>query len=226
VVILGDSHAYQWSPAIELALRPQHVKVELWWMLGCPAANVTVFGSLSNPNATDTVCSSWRIQTWKKIDRVKPAYVILSERTYQTFAGPHRIVSNSALQQGLEATIRHFQHDGARVIVIGDTPAHQNFASPVQCLSAHPSRIQLCATPTSGLPAAWQTRPAVEAAAANATGASFIDPTSWLCAQGTCPAIIGGVRVYMDWSHLRGHYTESLAPVMAQVLLPAMGLKP
>jgi SGNH domain (fused to AT3 domains) len=225
VVLLGDSHAYMWSPAVELALKPLHIRVVLLWLLGCPAANLRVWGTFSNPNTPDTTCTTWRTKVWRQIDAMKPAAVILSERTYQTFAAPHQIVTDAAWRTALIATIQHFQHVGSRVVILGDIPAHANFVSPPQCLAAHPSHIAACAAPVSGQPAAWQARPQMEASAAAAAGATFLDTTPWLCARGICPAIIGDQRVYMDWSHLRAHYTESLTPIMAQVLLPALGLR-
>ena len=225
VVIMGDSHAYMWSPAIETALAPYHVRVRLVWLLGCPVADVKVWGTYSNPNVPYTTCSVWRTKIFKRIASYHPSAVILTERTYDTYTSQNVLLSNHDLVSGLEQTIRFFTALKAKVVVIGDDPAHPNFLSPPQCLSQHLTHATSCAVPVTGAPARWQSRSPLELQAAAAAGASFVDTVPWLCAANRCPAIIGGFGVYQDWSHVRAHYALALAPVMAEALVPALGLK-
>jgi hypothetical protein len=54
-VLLGDSHAQQWLPALDKAARDHHWKLIAWTKAACPLADVTVYNSIlkrSSPSAT------------------------------------------------------------------------------------------------------------------------------------------------------------------------------
>lgn len=59
-----------------------------------------------------------------------------------------------------------------------------------------------------------------QAAMAEAHGVTFVDPTQWLCNDEGCPAVIGAQLVYADEDHLSVPVSRSLAPLLAEVLLP------
>jgi hypothetical protein len=40
------------------------------------------------------------------------------------------------------------------------------------------------------------------------------DLSDWLCTPSRCPAVIGGVLVYLDASHLTATYARTLAPML------------
>lgn len=50
-------------------------------------------------------------------------------------------------------------------------------------------------------------------------GADVIDPEPWLCAEGTCPVIVGNLLVYRDDNHLTATFSRWLAPIMATILV-------
>ncbi|HVL54415.1 MAG TPA: SGNH hydrolase domain-containing protein, partial [Vitreimonas sp.] len=54
-------------------------------------------------------------------------------------------------------------------------------------------------------------------AAADA-GATFIDPTPWVCPTEPCPAVIGSLLVYFDGGHITSTFSRALAPYLAAVL--------
>lgn len=49
-------------------------------------------------------------------------------------------------------------------------------------------------------------------------GATVINTLPAFCAEGYCPAVIGGHVVYWDNSHMTGGYAESLEPTFEQAL--------
>jgi hypothetical protein len=56
--------------------------------------------------------------------------------------------------------------------------------------------------------------------AARSTGTKVVDPTKWICWDGSCPTVIGDVLPYRD----RGHLTTVYAASLADELVTALGL--
>jgi hypothetical protein len=52
---------------------------------------------------------------------------------------------------------------------------------------------------------------AAEAAVASGAGATFIDPTPWICRTDPCPAVTGRLLVFRDQHHLTATYARALA---------------
>ncbi|GAA4187864.1 acyltransferase family protein [Microbacterium oryzae] len=61
------------------------------------------------------------------------------------------------------------------------------------------------------------------AAAERDPNATTIDMSEFYCADGTCPAVIGGVVVYRDGHHLTATYAATLAPYLSDRLAAALG---
>ena len=45
---------------------------------------------------------------------------------------------------------------------------------------------------------------------ASVSGARVVDPTPWLCYQGECPIVIGGLLSYRDTDHITTEYAANL----------------
>ncbi len=58
--------------------------------------------------------------------------------------------------------------------------------------------------------------------AADETGTEVVDPTKWLCWDGSCPSVIGDVLPYRD----RGHLTTVYSASLSDELTKALGLSP
>jgi hypothetical protein len=88
------------------------------------------------------------------------------------------------------------------------------------CLSDHLDDALACATPISK--AVGAKRMTTERTVTAETGATFIDPTSWLCPTSPCPAVIGKVLVYRDGHHMTTPFARALAPYLGPAL-PNLG---
>lgn len=216
-VLFGDSHAWMWLPAVVPPLAKAGFKVQLVWMISCPAAEVDV-----NVTADGIRCSTWRTSMLATIKGEKPALVMFAERTTDVDLANGDLVTPAEWTTGLEASINAVKGRTTKVVVIGDNPAYVLAASPVPCLAAHPTAVQECATSTTGADATWTDDEPAEKAAATATGATFVDPTPWLCPGTRCSPIIGKYAVYFDWSHITATYAAYLSGVMGTKLKPAI----
>ena len=54
-------------------------------------------------------------------------------------------------------------------------------------------------------------------------GLHLMDLSDFICAGGTCPAVVGNVYVYKDDNHLTKTYVQSMIPMFEERLLAATG---
>ncbi|MFF3565876.1 acyltransferase family protein [Streptomyces sp. NPDC002574] len=215
VVLFGDSHAAQWFPALDRLAKARHWKLVSLTKASCKVAEVTTV----NGGGPYSSCDQWRAKAVARINALHPALVIASSSDAGT---PDRPADDPLRQwtAGFEATYRALAQDGTRVVALLDTPWPQ--ADAVDCAAAHPLHLDRCA---NHLPGAIRdpARGAAIRTAAQATGATVLDPTRWFCTDsGTCPVVVGDVFVYRDESHMADAYAEALAPVLGDRLsLPA-----
>ncbi len=219
VVLLGDSHAWMWLPAVVPSITKAGDKLILLWRIGCPMADVPLW---TPSTGIDTACASWRSSVIGTINSLSPKLVILAERTTDFNTADNVLATNAQLTSGLETTIRDLQGPNTKVAVIADTPAFPNFVSPASCMSVYTTDIQKCSTPTSSSNPEWADRSSDEQAAAKQTKATFINPLPWVCTKSTCSPIVGTLDVYMDWSHFTATYAGYLSGVMGSSLKPLL----
>ena len=109
--------------------------------------------------------------------------------------------------------------DGSSVVWLEDTP-YPAIDIP-DCLSEHPTDIQLCSfTLTSGL-STPTVRDMLNRQAARA-GALTIDPVPWLCTAELCPPVISNAVVYFDATHISNAYARKLVPELSAALTTVM----
>jgi hypothetical protein len=216
VVVIGDSHALQWFPALdELAERDGRRLVSLT-RSSCPPAELAVRNDKLKRRYTE--CEAWRRWALARIDTLRPDLVVVtSDTNYPGMldgrpANPEKLWTDAWTQ--LFARLRA---DARRVVLLGDTPTLST--DPLDCLGSHPTEITACTEPASTVlrDPAW--RADVRTAAAH-SGVPVVDPTPWLCHR-NCPLIVGNLLVYRDTNHLTSAYAGMLAPLLG-ARLPAL----
>ncbi len=219
VVLLGDSHAAQWFPALDRLARERGWKLVSLTKASCKVAAVTVV----DHRKPYTACDAWRRTAVERIGRLRPALVVVSSSDAGTPARP----AGDPVRQwtaGFQDTFRSLTATGTRVAALLDTPWPK--VDAVDCAASYPLRLGRCA---NHLPQAIrdERRQRAERAAAATTGVTVIDPTPWLCdARGNCPVVVGDRFVYRDDSHLAEGYAEALAPVLGDRLPEPVRRKP
>ncbi|MER7999829.1 acyltransferase family protein [Streptomyces sp. NPDC095613] len=219
VVLLGDSHAAQWFPALDRLARERGWKLVSLTKASCKVAAVTIV----DHRKPYTACDAWRRTAVERIGRLRPALVVVSSSDAGTPARP----AGDPVRQwtaGFQDTFRSLTATGTRVAALLDTPWPK--VDAVDCAASYPLRLGRCA---NHLPQAIrdERRQRAERAAAAATGVTVIDPTPWLCdARGNCPVVVGDRFVYRDDSHLAEGYAEALAPVLGDRLPEPVRRKP
>jgi peptidoglycan/LPS O-acetylase OafA/YrhL len=215
VVLLGDSHAAQWFPALE------RLAVERSWRLvsmtksACTPAWITVWNTTFKRAYAE--CDDWREGVMERVAAERPALVVMASSHPYRSAGngaPAAADGGVALAAGLEETLDRLESLAGAVVLLGDTPKFGE--DPPECLSAHLDDSLACAEPrASMIDEAWR---ATEASIARASGATFIDPTDWACPTDPCPAVVGRYLVYRDEHHLATPYVVALRERLAAAL--------
>lgn len=92
-------------------------------------------------------------------------------------------------------------------MAIADTP--QPGGKVYECVAEHPEDVAQCdfrESPGLGTPALTEV--------AEELDGSLVDLNDYLCPEGTCRAVLGGVLTYRQGSNVTATWVESLEPVL------------
>jgi peptidoglycan/LPS O-acetylase OafA/YrhL len=219
VVLFGDSHAAQWYPAIERLAKANHWRLVSLIKASCPYQDV----SISLADLPFPECDAWRTTSLERIAAERPALVIMAGDHVVTpvDAPSDPVATRALLASGAATTIEQVRATGADVVVIGDTPS-MGF-DPIECLGRNVDRPARCAVESGAMfDDGWLT---AERAAAEAAGATFIDPRPLLCPTGTCPLSAGRYLLYRDTNHIAKPFSWALGTedgALGAALVPAL----
>lgn len=215
VALIGNSHAAQWLPAIELIAAQENWRVTTYLASQCALADVR---QSFTPLASSEACSDWGAEVTERVSQGKFDLVIMSNKMSRGVRGFDLPASAARYRQGYANILRPLQQAGLPVIGIRDTPSPA-FDVP-QCLAAHTDDYSVC----DGTRAAWlPPEPLFQAVAAlQDSQMTLVDMTDLICNGETCSAAVGGVPVYFDLSHLTATYAKTLAPYLRAEILRAL----
>jgi hypothetical protein len=221
IVLLGDSHAWQWSTSV--ASIAQHIGASfgLLYHAGClvtlTAASLPPNGPPGGSEPSGRTCDQWTEAALKWINHFHPQTVIVVAYSGDTPS------QQPIYAQGIVQLFHQVQAPGRQLILIGQDP--DNYTGGPDCLAAHESNISQCNVPVSEavIPVALN----AQEKAASQVHAKFVNVTPWICTKSECPQVIGKYEVYQDPYHLTSSYANYLSPVLgiALGLLPANAAK-
>ncbi len=202
LVLMGDSHAWQWNDVYHEIGRELGVRVVTMAKGGCsPQVYHIVYPDM---NRGYTECDSWRESAFAELKKIKPDVLVITDRARR-----------EAERKGAETAFEVFKETGARLVYMTDTP--QPGQNVPDCLATHIDNITPCNRKQ------WQALEytefrAMEREVAEKYGAEIIDTTPAFCAEDVCPAVIGDQIVYFDNSHITSSYAKSLKPFLKPAL--------
>ncbi|MGW4734085.1 acyltransferase family protein [Streptomyces shenzhenensis] len=198
MVLLGDSHAYQWGNAFHQLGLDLKVKVITVIKSGCtPEAYKITREDLGREY---TECTTWRKTALDRIAGIHPDVIVVANR-----------VQSTTTREGARETFKKLKATGADLVYLTDTP-YPNFSVP-DCLAKNADHLAACNPKAENVIDRAEYRQ-MEREVAEDYGARVIDTIPAFCAKGYCPAVIGGHVVYWDYSHMSGSYSKSLAPYL------------
>lgn len=219
IALVGNSHAGQWLPALQEVAEPRGWAITTHLASQCAMSDVAQHFDTS---AHSAACRRWVRRTADRVVADRPDLVVLTNRTSVAAEGHSYEDSHDAYRDGYRTVLRTWSAAGVPVLVLHDTPTpgDAGVASVPECVAEHLDDPSAC----SGVRSAWVPRdPAHDLArSADLPGVSAIDLTDRICRTERCDAVVGGVLVYFDASHLTATYARTLAPYLAPSLLAAL----
>ncbi|MEP7455658.1 acyltransferase family protein [Phyllobacterium sp. SB3] len=192
IVLVGDSVAAQWAPALEKIAFQEDFKLVSVTKSACPYARVQV--ELEGEHYPS--CMRWRDDMISEIAQMRPSMIFASQ------ASNYFDVSDEEMENGFKSVWQDFLATGAKLYVIESTPLLP--FDPADCLARNAGPCIYTrddVSKASVLFKAAQTMPAVD----------YIDMTDGICLTNTCSVVVGNVIAWRDPVHLSATYAGLLS---------------
>ncbi|WP_010145904.1 acyltransferase family protein [Serinicoccus profundi] len=214
VVLLGDSHAVMWMPALAAAGERRGWRVELMARPSCPVADVIPM--LGDDPKED--CSPWLAEVTEAVTQDPPAAVVTAQVPIPRLWVEGEVVRSAdgheLMAQGLARAWDGLRAAGVPVATIGPTPRFED--DPPTCVAEHLEDLGACGQALTS--ALAPTAPPVRMALDQAPQVELVDLVDELCPQGWCPAVQGSTLVWTDDNHLSRTRSRELAGPLGKAL--------
>ncbi|MEQ7847017.1 acyltransferase family protein [Nocardioides kribbensis] len=211
VVLLGDSHARHWIPALEPIAEQAGYRAYYLAKPQCvPWLVTSLRGGTEEPF---TACDDFKRWALEQVERLQPDLVVVSSSpgTSRGVLVDGEVVDDPeetarAVRRGTTALLERLDAAAGRTVLLADVPILADDPGP--CLSSRPRSLRACLTherPDHRAAAAAQVR------AADASGVASVRTRQWFCAGDDCPAVVGSTVPYRDGGHVTTQYAEQLA---------------
>ena len=218
LVLIGDSHARQWIPALEELGKRYGYTAYFLVREGCPSSDVTPW--LNNGTGPAAQCEAFQDWAVDQVAELQPDVVVLgSQANSQGFEGAdgEHVTDLDELVDmygaGMTSEVERLAPHAGRVILIGDPP--DLTFDPGRCLSERDATLEKCMS--EGNPTGIRFAESLRDGAL-AGGAEFVTTGQWFCAHGRCPTVIGDYIARRDKAHVSVSYAEYLTDELEEQL--------
>ncbi|MBT1624507.1 acyltransferase [Curtobacterium flaccumfaciens pv. oortii] len=216
LAIVGDSHAANYVPSLALIAQAEHWSLTTYLHSGCPMTRALVTPS----------CNTWKADTLERLQRERYDVVFVAAMSRTPW--PHGIVSDAAAltpevrddaAAAYATTWKRLQQAGSSVVALRDNPdpGIGGVSDVPSCVEQHGDGAACDFAEADGL-----LDDPIAQAARSTPGVTLIDSSAMFCADGTCPAVIGGVVVYRQVQHVTQTYARSMAPFLQPEVVAAV----
>jgi len=218
VLVVGDSHAWMWVPAIVEAGKQAGWAVRFAGMPSCPATVLAEAEGGRLPKSCRALQASL-LSTTTTTTAPAPAMVVLVSyglfRSEMFAAHVDEGRAGQLWQEGLGRMLNRFADVPRMVLLDGPRFPHD----PLYCL-ARPWTSCDVSVDVGLAPVRWS-RDAERRAAAAVPGTVVVDPSLVLCLAGVCPARMGDVFPFADNNHVSRAGARLLVPRLAETFAAA-----
>ncbi|MBD7957220.1 acyltransferase [Microbacterium sp. Sa4CUA7] len=204
VLVAGDSHAQQWMGALEPLAKEEGWRIVALLKAGCALAEDEA------PIPGVEGCENWREAVVQYAADLRPDLVVLMGTKSVPDSDDERML------RGLDRTIERLRDSGAAVLALRDNPRFDD--DMFLCVEEHGRDSPACVRDLADVMA-----PVNPASRVADEHVAVADLTGYLCPDGACPAVIGGVVVYLDDNHLTRSYAQTLAPRLREEIARLTG---
>ncbi len=218
IVLVGDSHARQWIPALDELGKRYGYSAYFLVRAGCPGSDVTPW--LVNNTGPVVDCEAFQDWAVEQVEEMQPDVVVLgSQANPNGFEGPdgEHVTDEDELVEmygaGMTRQVERLSPHAGRVILIGDPP--DLTFDPGRCLDDGDATLLGCLSDgdAKSIRFAESLRDGALAA-----GAEFVPTTQWFCADGKCPTVIGQFIARRDRAHVSVSYADYLTDELEEKL--------
>ena len=209
VVLLGDSHAGEWYPDVYGIAHKLGWDTEVLTKEGCPLASITIENATLDRPYTE--CNQWRTNMFQRLlSEPRPRVIFIASLNYY-------ISNKTYLANGWDKTLKALQRIGAPIVYLHDTP-FPNYEVPT-CVSGALDGWSKCSFKRD---IAFHPDPLMSGTAASHGLVARVDVDQYLCplTKAECPAVLGGILLYRDNSHVTNTAMSLLLPIVEAQLQP------
>lgn len=205
VLVVGDSHLEQFIAALVPIARDHD-----WQLIGalrgaCP------FSTVSELDPNDAECTAWNAAVADKIAELRPdAVVTIASRDVRTGL-------TEQTPAGFVEQWRRLADLDIPVLAVRDNPRF-DYDVP-DCVRQNGREDDPCGVDRDTVYAADPPYTQLDVP----PNVTFLDLADYVCDDTRCPAVIGNVLVYLDDNHLTASYATTLAPVIEDQVVSAVG---
>jgi len=210
VVIVGDSHAVHWLPALEIIAGNANWQITGLTKSSC-AFTEELLGLRSSGTSREYVeCKRWGEKALQRLLAEKPDLVILSHSPRHSLPGGRPGDGDVVIAEGIVRYASALRAAGIKVAAIQHTPWQRQDVP--RCMAQFGASVEACSAPASKA-----TYPGTIAQVVRMDPSiALIETVPYFCPTEVCPVVIGDVLVYRDKHHLTATYARTLAPILEQ----------
>ena len=217
VALIGNSHAGQYLPPLRKIATREKWEIQTYLAYECHTVDrVVVF-----PEADRTAgCKSWNDWAIGQVEHGDFDLVVTTNRTQRPIQGLDGEANVRAMEASYRRVLSRWTDSGAKVFVVHDDPRRMaDESTGPDCVAQHTDDLSACDKPLARSKV-WD--PGFDAAvdekrAGNDSIATF-DPTPYVCPDGVCHSVVGGVIVWWDTNHFTKTFATTLAPALSSSL--------
>ncbi|MDO2936036.1 acyltransferase family protein [Paeniglutamicibacter sulfureus] len=214
VALVGNSHAGHWLPALEEMAAEKDWTITTYLVSRC---NPTHAPLKFDADVKSQGCADYGKWVLDQTANGQFDLIITSERQSVPVVGHSMATTEAPARDGYDEYLDQWTASDTPIVVIRDTPyPGATLPNIPDCVATATDANAQC----SGSSDRWEWMdPLAEEAEERAKDkVAVIDPTKYFCQEGTCPAVIGGVVVYFDASHITATYAKTLTPFLEKDL--------
>ncbi|NDB17986.1 MAG: hypothetical protein EB027_01705 [Actinobacteria bacterium] len=208
-VLLGDSHAAHWFPAIDMLAAARGYRLYSWTKSACPWYDLAITQHKTEREYTE--CATWRTDVMRRLESQQPDVLFVASIAgiYKARAGGSTLAreqSQPLIEDAIVRTLAQLRRRAHRVVFITDNPRRED--NIPLCIKANIRKPSACDIPRR----IFRTTSSTDATTAHrAPGVVVADLTDRFCNATTCPAVLDGYIVYGDRNHLTASFARSAA---------------